>query len=530
MNSSEFIILNVDDTEAPRYAKKRTLLNAGFIVEEAQTGFEALRKVEELQPAVVVLDVQLPDISGTEVCEVIKRRWPYIMVLQTSATFTTAADRTRGLDSGADSYLALPIEPHELIAAVRALLRIRTTEDKLRAFNDVLEQRIAERTGQLADTNTKLKAEIAQRQKAELALVQSQKMEAVGQLTGGIAHDFNNLLTAIIGNLDLIRARATERRIIRLAENAFNAAERGAKLTAQLLAFSRTQQLAARPTDVNALISGMGELLNQSLGVSIVLETALCEPLPAAMVDPNQIELAILNLAINSRDAMPDGGKLTIATAPVKESRLIRIDVTDTGSGMPPNVLLRAFDPFFTTKPPGKGTGLGLSQVYGVAKQLGGDVQIVSDVGRGTTVSILLPMASAGATIEPQMETRQFAARNAEKILVIDDDKDVREVVTSFLSEVGYQVRAAETGAEGLKILPDFGPNLLIVDFAMPSLNGAEVAVAARKHDPKLRILFVSGYADSAVVEGAIGPSPILRKPFRPSELAAAVRASLDAN
>lgn len=529
MNVDEFLILNVDDLEVPRYAKTRSLQNAGFTIVEAQTGFEALRKVEELQPAVVVLDIHLPDISGIEVCGVIKLRWPQILILQTSATFTSAADRTRGLDSGADSYLALPIEPHELVAAVRGLLRIRTTEDKLRTLNDQLEERIVERTAQLAETNKKLQAEIAQRRQAESALVQSQKMEAIGQLTGGLAHDFNNLLTAVIGNLDLIRARAVEPRIARLAESAFRAAERGAKLTAQLLAFSRTQQLATRPTDVNALIVGMRELLNQSLGASVILKTALTRPLVPAMADANQLELAILNLALNGRDAMPEGGTITIRTGLAEDGSFIKIDVIDSGTGMPPDVVLRAFEPFFTTKPAGKGTGLGLSQVYGIARQLGGDVQISSEVGSGTTVSVLLPVANVGTTDEALRETRPLEARDAEKILVIDDDGDVRGMVVSFLKGLGYQVAAAESGALGLDILPDFSPDLVVLDFAMPGANGAEVAVAIREREPDVKILFVSGYADSSVLEAATGNAPVLRKPFRPVELATAVRAALDA-
>jgi len=528
MRPDEPPILNVDDSEAPRYAKTRVLENAGYRVVEAANGFEALRKVEELKPTVVILDVQLPDIDGIEVCQVVKQRWPGTMVLQTSATFTTGADRTRGLDSGADSYLTLPVEPEELVAAVRGLMRIRRTEDELRALNNSLEARITERTQELAQTNAKLLAEIAQRQKAESALVQAQKMEAVGQLTGGIAHDFNNLLTAVVGNLDLIRIRATEPRVVRLAENAFRAAERGSKLTAQLLAFSRTQRLATRPVDINALIGGMSELLNQSLGPSITLETMLDPALPAAMADANQLELAILNLAINGRDAMPEGGTITVTSAQADREGFIKIVVTDIGTGMPPHIVQRAFDPFFTTKPAGKGTGLGLSQVYGIAKQLGGDVQIASEVGKGTSVSILLPIAVAGMVTEPQPERQEVAAKNSEKILLVDDDDDVRDLVTSFLSEIGYEVHTADTGTAGLDHLREFAADLLILDFAMPGTNGAEVALAARQHNPDLRILFVSGYADSSALEAAVGTTPLLRKPFRPIELASAVRTALD--
>ena len=317
----DILILNVDDDEPARYAKTRALQHAGFRVVEAEDGGDALRKIEELQPVVALMDVNLPDISGIEVCAQTKQRWPHIFVLQTSATFTTGADRTRGLDSGADAYLVQPIEPAELVAAVRALLRVRKAEEELRRVNETLELRVQERTADLAEANARLVAEMAQRKRAEAALVQAQKMEAIGQLTGGIAHDFNNLLTAIVGNVDRIRARATDPKIVRLAENAFMAAERGSKLTAQLLAFSRTQRLETQPVDVNALLSGMRDLANQSLGPSVNLRMVLGEDLPHALADPNQLELAILNLAINARDAIShSAGEITITTSRLQSS------------------------------------------------------------------------------------------------------------------------------------------------------------------------------------------------------------------
>jgi signal transduction histidine kinase len=530
------VILNVDDNEAPRYAKSRPLQRAGFQVVEAATGYEALRCAEDLQPAVVLLDVKLPDINGIEVCGIIKRKWPGILVLQTSATFVSGADRTRGLEGGADSYLTQPIEPDELVAAVRALLRIREAEEKLRRLNETLEERIEERTRDLAEANAQLKLEIVQRQKAEADLVQAQKMEAIGHLTGGIAHDFNNLLTAVVGNLDLIRARAADARILRLAENAFKAAERGSKLTAQLLAFSRIQKLATEPVDVNALIAGMGDLLSQSLGPSVTVRTEL-EARCAGLADANQLELAILNLAINARDAMADGGVVLIRTGTATVSseeddtppgNYITIDVADSGSGMAPDVLARAFDPFFTTKPAGKGTGLGLSQVYGIAKQSGGTARISSVPRQGTTVSIWLPCVAASAAQEARQKPEAATAHHGETVLVVDDDGDVRGLVTEVLSAIGYDVHEAEHGEAGLAVLDRVVPDLLVIDFAMPGLNGAEVARAARQRNPLLRILFLSGYADTSALEAAVGRAPLLRKPFRPSELAAAVRSALE--
>jgi signal transduction histidine kinase len=534
---ADIVILNVDDQEAPRYAKTRVLRRADFTVVEAATGYEALRLTEELRPAVVVLDVKLPDLSGIEVCGVIKRKWPGTLVLQTSATFTGGADRVRGLEGGADGYLIQPIDPDELIASVRALLRVREAEDKLRLLNQTLEQRVQERTRELATANASLQKEIAQRHKSEAALVQAQKMEAIGHLTGGIAHDFNNLLTAVVGNLDLIRARASDPKLVRLAESAFRAAERGSKLTSQLLAFSRTQKLATRPVDLNTLISGMSDLLGQSLGASVVVHSELAAENPAAMADPNQLELAVLNLAINARDAMPDGGTLTIRTGEitlpnadggVPAGSYATIDVCDAGAGMSADVLARAFDPFFTTKPAGKGTGLGLSQVYGIAAQSGGTVRIRSRPGEGTTVSIWLPRAAAAAVGDAERAPRKGSRTSGETILVVDDDADVRDLVRNVLSDLGYRVHQAEYAGDALPMLDRFAPDLLILDFAMPEINGAEVAHTARQKNGGLKILFVSGYADSSALETAVGSAPLLRKPFRPGELAVAVRAALD--
>jgi DNA-binding response OmpR family regulator len=533
MDAPQFLILNVDDQETARYPKTRALQRAGYTVIEAATGREALQKVEEKRPAAVLLDVRLPDINGFEVCSIIKEKWPEVMVLQTSATFTSGADRTRGLQGGADSYLSQPTEPEELTAAMGALMRIRRAEDELRQLNETLEQRVQERTRDLAESNQKLKNEISQRQRAEAALVQSQKMEAIGHLTGGIAHDFNNLLTAVVGNLDLIRSRASDTRVLRYAENAFKAAERGAKLTAQLLAFSRIQRLATTPIDVNALIIGMGELITQSIGPSIEVRTQLDPATGAAMGDANQLELAILNLAINARDAMPNGGSLTISTGTsaisaaeegIAEGEYVSIDIADSGSGMASDVAARAFDPFFTTKPPGKGTGLGLSQVYGIAKQSGGDARLRSKLGAGTTVTLLLPRAIQPA-IQSEATKQEPQAPDFGTIVVVDDDPDVRDLVFELLVGLGYDVHTADDGEAGLALLQRVVPDLLILDFAMPGINGAELARAARTRNPDLNILFLSGYADTSALEAAVGRVPLLRKPFRPVELAAAVRA-----
>lgn len=522
------VIVNVDDQDAPRYIKTRDLQEAGFTVIEARTGAEALRLVETERPPIILLDVELPDITGYDVCAFIKKKWPDVMVLMTSSTFTTSFHRTRGLDSGADSYLVQPAEPTELAAAVNALLRIRRGEDAMRALNANLERRVKDRVAELESANLKLQHEIDQRERAEAALVQSQKMEAIGQLTGGLAHDFNNLLTAVVGNLDLIRIRATDPRIARQADSAFKAAERGSKLTAQLLAFSRTQKLATAPVDLNELIAGMSQLVNQTLGAQVTVRTELSPGLPHAVADANQLELAILNLSINARDAMPGGGTLTISTRldPANKERII-VCVADTGTGMQPEVVARAFDPFFTTKPPGKGTGLGLSQVYGIVRQLGGDVTIDTAPGKGTKIDIALRIAHAFA--EHEDTEAAHMSRGSESILIVDDDPDVREIMCGVLSDLGYQVTEADSGEAALDILRDQPPDLMVLDFGMPGSNGADVAAAARQTSDGLRILFVSGYSDTSAIERAVGRAALLHKPFRPAEFAAAVRSSLDA-
>jgi CheY-like chemotaxis protein len=324
---------------------------------------------------------------------------------------------------------------------------------------------------------------------------------------------------------------------VKLAENAFMAAERGSKLTAQLLAFSRTQKLISQPVDVNALIAGMSDLLKQSLGPSVKLATSLQAGLPNAIADPNQLELAILNLAINARDALPQGrGEIAIVTShpcvaepdsDCPSGDYVNIAVIDNGCGMTPEVLARAFDPFFTTKPPGKGTGLGLSQVYGIAHQSGGSVRIATEPNKGTTVNIRLCVSND--TVAPVVaEQEEASRRNGETILVVDDDPDVRALVEDFLNEIGYRTFVVDRGEAAMQLLDEITPDLLIADFAMPGRNGAEVAGAIRRRLPNLPILFFSGYADTAALERAVGKAPLLRKPFRPAELASAIRQMLD--
>jgi signal transduction histidine kinase/CheY-like chemotaxis protein len=403
---------------------------------------------------------------------------------------------------------------------------------QLREANTQLSERVRERDSALE----RLQREIQDRERAEAALVQAQKMDAVGQLTGGIAHDFNNLLAVVIGNLDMIGRKSDDERTQRLARNALQAAERGARVTGQLLAFSRTQRLEVRPTEVGPLVERLHDLLRQTLGPSIELELDVADAAVPVLADPTQLELAILNLAINARDAMPAGGTLTVATHTVHVSDdpdladgdYLELRVSDTGAGMTAEVADRAFDPFFTTKEVGQGTGLGLSMVYGVAKQSGGVARISSKLGEGTTVSVILPRTHEPVrdADEPDSEEADAASQRA-SLLVVDDEPEVRRMLVETLEDLGHDVTTASDGREALAVMEERSFDLLLLDFAMPGMNGAQVAEAARRLRPGQKLIFVTGYAETAAIEAAAQDAPILRKPFRTSEVARAIQAGL---
>ena len=364
----------------------------------------------------------------------------------------------------------------------------------------------------------------------EASKVQTQKMEALGQLTGGIAHDFNNLLQGVNGYLELIQRSPTHTKVIHWAENALLASERGTKLTAQLLGFSRSQGIEVAPVPVGATLTGLSDLLDRILGSSVRVTVDLPpEPL-SVMADRTQLETAFLNLAINARDAMPDGGKITISALPVSSplnrhlptGDYVELRVSDTGSGMPPSVVSRAFDPFFTTKGVGKGTGLGLSQVYGMTRHAGGAATIESRPGEGTTVSMLLRRGPSVVEVGPEADGLSGLAMKAgTKVLVVDDDADVRSFLADCLAVLGYDATFAMNGPTALAALEREIPDVVLMDFAMPGMNGAEVAREARARHPGLVIVFASGHADSAQIDDAIGPGTLrLRKPFHMRDLA----------
>jgi PAS domain S-box-containing protein len=381
--------------------------------------------------------------------------------------------------------------------------------------------------------------------KAQDALRQAQKMEAIGQLTGGIAHDFNNLLTGIIGSLDLVRRRmATDSRddIPRLMDAASAAALRAAALTHRLLAFGRRQSLDTRPNNINQIITGIEDLLQRTMGERIELTCRLSDDLWTASTDANQLESALLNLAINARDAMPDGGRLTIETAnvqldkaytslheDVQPGEYVAISVSDTGIGMPPEVLEKAVDPFFTTKPVGEGTGLGLSVIYGFTKQSRGHLRIYSAEGQGTAVKLYLPRALQSA-VDLKPVALETPRGHGETILVVEDDATVRSIISDVLQDLGYNVLTASDARIAIPLLQSKGAiDLLISDVILPHVNGRKLAEIARASRPALKVLFVSGYSENAIVRGDLieAGMDMLTKPFALDTLGAKVHAMI---
>ncbi len=406
-----------------------------------------------------------------------------------------------------------------------------------RRTEELLSERVAERTAAL-------EAEMAARNAAEAALRQSQKMEAVGQLTGGIAHDFNNMLTGVIGALDITRRRLAAGRtdgLDRFMDAATQSAQRAAALTARLLAFSRRQSLDSRPVDVNALLGSLEELLRRTLHENIAL-TVVAGDVSAAVTDANQLENAVLNLAINARDAMPDGGQLTVETRmaeldagyaarrpEVEPGRYVVLSVTDTGVGMAPELVEKVFDPFFTTKPIGQGTGLGLSMVYGFARQSGGQVRIHSSPGEGTTVSLFLRAGEAAAPAEAP-HAGPAPEGDGQTVLLVEDDPSVRLLVRDVLEELRYLPLEAEEAEGAMAILRSDRPiDLMVSDVGLPGMNGRQLAEVARQHRPGLPILFVTGYAENAAIRaGFLGTGMgMIAKPFAVADLSAKIREML---
>ncbi|WP_449101189.1 ATP-binding protein [Pseudomonas veronii] len=442
------------------------------------------------------------------------------------------------------TFLERPFYPVTLISLVTAALRGRRrqydardrlidlseSELRLQRTLETLEQQVEERTAQLRSN--------------EEALRQSQKMEAVGQLTGGIAHDFNNMLTGIIGSLELLRRRVSRGKLDdldSLIDLGVTSANRAAGLTHRLLAFSRRQSLDSKPVEINQLVTSMGELLQRSINESIALDMRLSDPLWTAEADPNQLESALLNLVINARDAMPNGGNLTVETSnrhldsvftaaygTLQPGDYVELSVSDSGCGIPESVMGRVFDPFFTTKPIGQGTGLGLSMIYGFARQSGGHVTIHSEVGKGTTVSLFLPRFVGEMVVAEAANPARLPFANAgETVLIVEDDPAVRVLVSAVLKELGYAFVEAGDANTALPIIEsDQRIDLMISDVGLPGMNGRQLAEIGRQIRPELKVLFITGYAEHAAVRGGfLDPGmQLITKPFTFDLLTAKVR------
>jgi signal transduction histidine kinase len=490
--------------------------------------------------------------------------FPFVLLTERGGGVERNPIATRQMGAlGNVAFLERPFHPTTLLSVVRTALRgrnrqyearsrldalheseshARHAEARLRCLNETLEARVQERTAELAAANRQLLSQIEEKEKVESTLRQMQRLEAIGQLTSGVAHDFNNLLTVVLGNIGFLERNNSivgDAKLQQRLSHMRLATERGAQLTSQLLAFSRRQRLEPKPFGVNEALENMHNLLQSTLGGGIGINTVLRPGTWHALADPAQIELVILNLVINARDAMEDRGNVTIETANAKvglperpeeppAGDYVMIAVTDTGSGMTKEVLAKAFEPFFTTKEIGKGSGLGLSQVLGFAKQSGGGMRIETRVGEGTSVKVYLPRAEnfgSEATVVPVGAAR--SNRTGEIILIVDDDSSVRDVTASILEDLGYVVLKLGSGGAALDLL-DRQPNvdLVLLDFAMPGMSGVEVARQVQLKHPAIPILFVTGYADKNALRD-VGEERIIKKPFIGEELAKKVNAAL---
>ncbi|HGM6307855.1 MAG: response regulator [Pseudomonas putida] len=644
--NADIRLLIVDDNVATRYALRRRLALHGYTVTEAGTGGEGLALIGSEHFDALILDVNLPDMSGFDIVRLLRAKpeTALLPVIHVSAASIQTGDIITGLDAGADAYLVHPVDADVLVATLRTLLRVRDTERALRdseasfreiftnvsapiaviddrlkvhecnhAFEqltqdnhnpealqecfaedqqtviaelrqhllagqrwrgtlamhvggmprdtewqlspyrapglclvfveDVTEHRHRERShlARLEDANTQLARETAQREQTEAQLLQLQKMDALGSLTGGIAHDFNNLLTGIITSLELIRKRVAESRIEKVpayADAALSSAMSAASLTHRLLAFARQQPMDTRPVDINERVRSLEELINRTIGERIVLKLELSREPTIALVDPIQLESAVLNLVINARDALAKGGHIWVNTAAsfslgdpnLQDGPYVAVTVRDDGCGIAPELLEKVFDPFFTTKPLGQGTGLGLSTIYGFARQSGGHVAIHSVPGRGTEVILMLPASNQQESCEQRMP--QVDQRGAgEHVLVVEDMASVRLSVAEVLTDAGYRCTLAETIEQALdQLREEAGIQLLLTDVGLPGISGRELADMARAYRPGLPVLFMTGYAETALDRQAFLGSgmDMLIKPFQISELLAKVRRALD--
>ncbi len=507
---------------------------------KAGSANEALEQLLKNDVAVVLIDVCMPDLDGFELAAMIREhpRFQKMAIIFVSAIQVTDLDLLRGYAAGAVDYVPVPVVPDLLRAKVRVFAELYRKTRQLETLNAELERRVAERTAELAHANADLERRVEERtceREAALAQVhEMRKVESLGQLTGGVAHDFNNLLMAVLGNLELVRKfLPDDPKIHRLIDGAIQGAERGATLTKRMLAFARRQELKPETVEIPNLVDSMVEMLRRSLDPGIQITTEFEADVPPTRVDPNQLELALLNLALNARDAMPLGGKLTISAhrervaagdvPGLEPGEYVCITERDTGEGMDEVTLKRATEPFFTTKGAGRGTGLGLSMVDGLVAQSGGAMRITSRQGAGTTVELWLPVSQAQQVERPRPAAPTLIEETrCCRVLVVDDDPIVLAGTAAMLEDLGHIATEVESAENALQILQsDANIDLVLTDHAMPGMTGTELAKHIRRNWPELAVVIATGYAE---LPGELDAGvPRLSKPYRQQDLAVLV-------
>jgi signal transduction histidine kinase/ActR/RegA family two-component response regulator len=554
-------ILLVDDQQAKLLSHEVILAEMGENLLKATSAREAFECLLKTDVALILIDVCMPDLDGFELASMIREhpRFQNTAIIFVSAVMLEHLDQLRGYRLGAVDYVPVPVVPELLRAKVKVFVELYRKTRQLEQFNADLEQRVEERTAQLRKFNEELELRIDERtRERELALAQlfeAQKMDTIGRLTGGVAHDFNNLLMAVLGSLTLLEKRLPDDpQSRRLLQNALQGANRGKALTQRLLAFSRRQELKPEAVDVARLMTGMEELLKRAVGHGIACHVDLPTDLPPILADANQLELALLNVALNARDAMPGGGTIQIcavaqsvggrgglkawlqgakpqdAAAPnLPAGEYVRITIADTGEGMDAATLAKAAEPFFTTKGPGKGTGLGLSMVQGLAAQSGGLLRIQSEPGAGTLVELWLPKAKTAPapTIRALDALSPNAALTPCKVLIVDDDLLVMTGTSAMIQDLGHTPIEAHSAAEALGMLSSgLQVDVVLTDHAMPSMTGLQLAECIQAKFPGLPIILATGYAELPTDPMTLG-IPRLAKPCTQLEIAAAIQAAV---
>jgi signal transduction histidine kinase len=545
-------VLLVDDQPAKLLSYEVILAELGESLIKASSAREALSQLLKHDVAVVLIDVQMPELDGFELAAMIREhpRFQQTALIFVSATHLSELDRLKGYEAGGVDYVPVPVIPELLRAKVRVFADLHRKTRQLESLNGELEQRVAERTTALEashaalrtlneDLEARIEERTREREQALGQLFEAQKIDTIGQLTGGVAHDFNNLLMAMLGSMQILKKRLSDDPTSqRLLENAVKAAERGAALTQRLLAFARRQELKPESVSIPNLVGGMKDLLDKALGPGVELVQELGSGLPSVQIDPNQLELALLNLCVNARDAMDGVGTILLRAdechrdhpdAPERlgHGAFVRLSIIDHGMGMEEAVLARATEPFFTTKGVGKGTGLGLSMVHGLAVQSGGALKVSSVIGRGSRIELWLPIAEPDAAIvsaPAEAPALSIGPEQSYNVLVVDDDSLVAAGTAAMLEDLGHSVLEASSGLEALAVLErETSVELVITDHAMPGMTGMELAQRLKERWPGLPVILASGYADIPQNGDGLRNLPRLSKPFLQGQLAEAI-------